>query len=897
MQRIPKIGRQMVQFLAVAALVALVAPAAVAEEVISGPPDSVAFGTLVTNLPNGKLVITDPGFNSSRGAVYLYATNDLVNPLSTIMGSVTNDRVGAGGITVLANGNYLIHSPYWSTNRGAVTWVNATNGLLADGAVGGVVAATNSLVGATTNIAGQTATGKQGDLVGYKCTGVDSYTKMVTALPNGHYVVASPNFGRYLANDKVRGAVTWCDGTKGATGVVSTVNSLVGKATSSYEDKVGYGGIVVLNNAECDYVVQSPFWYLGTKSGLGAATWCRGTNAFPIGVVTNSNSLVGTNSSDYVGLYVTALSNGHYVVASPNWKNGNQANAGAVTWCDGTAGRTGAVSTANSLVGTNQYDYVGFYVTALANGHYVVASPNWKNGAQANAGAVTWCDGTVGRTGAVSTANSLVGANGSDQVGRYVTALSNGHYVVASPNWKNGTQANAGAVTWCNGTTGLGGVVSVDNSLVGSTAGDQVGYGVCVLPNGNYVVASPYWDTDVLADLGAVTWCNGTTGRFGTVSTNNSLVGSTASDQVGYGVCALSNGNYVVASPYWDNRDATDAGAVTWGNGTQGVIGAVSPNNSLVGNSTNDAVGSRGVCALATGNYVVASPSWTSIYDENIGVWYGLGAVTWGNGTLGVTGVVSDANSLVGTHAYDQVGSDGVCALANGNYVVASPVWTPSYDAANYTWIGLGAVTWGDGNQGVAGEVSAANSLVGSTANDLQGPFDNNQGVYLSAVAAQPDGNYLVVCPSWDDADAVIVDAGAVTPAYGVRGAKGLISALNSVRGATANQGASLVVVYDASHARVLVGEPGRNRVTLRSVPVAAAMDPPGFLNAAVTAVLTNGATCHGMLVSTGGAATAVGLLWGTRNGGQELAAWDHTNWFNSGAVNPAWTNDTPVPT
>ena len=36
-------------------------------------------------------------------------------------------------------------------------------------------------------------------------------------------------------------------------------------------------------------------------------------------------------------------------------------------------------------------------------------------------------------------------------------------------------QRNAGAVTWGNGTTGVSGAVSAANSLVGSTASDQVG--------------------------------------------------------------------------------------------------------------------------------------------------------------------------------------------------------------------------------------------------------------------------------------------------------------------------------------------------------------------------------------------------------------------------------------
>ena len=93
-----------------------------------------------------------------------------------------------------------------------------------------------------------------------------------------------------------------------------------------------------------------------------------------------------------------------------------------------------------------------------------------------------------------------------------------------------------GAVTWGNGTTGVRGIVSAANSLVGSTPningstlGDQVGGTVMALANGNYLVVAPYWSFDD----GAVTWGNGTTGVMGMVSSANSLVGSTSYDLVG----------------------------------------------------------------------------------------------------------------------------------------------------------------------------------------------------------------------------------------------------------------------------------------------------------------------------------------------------------------------------
>ena len=183
---------------------------------------------------------------------------------------------------------------------------------------------------------------------------------------------------------------------------------------------------------------------------------------------------------------MTALSNGNYVVSSPDWTNGAAADAGAVTWGSGTAGVSGPVSAANSLVGSTANDQVGGLggVTALSNGNYVVSSPNWTNGAAANAGAVTWGSGTAGVSGPVSAANSLVGSTANDAVGSGgVTALSDGNYVVSSPNWTNGAAADAGAVTWGSGTTGVSGIISTMNSAIGSVANS--GLGTVVLDNVN----------------------------------------------------------------------------------------------------------------------------------------------------------------------------------------------------------------------------------------------------------------------------------------------------------------------------------------------------------------------------------------------------------------------------
>ncbi len=271
---------------------------------------------------------------------------------------------------------------------------------------------------------------------------------------------------------------------------------------------------------------------------------------------------------------------------------------------------------------------------------------------------------------------------------------------------------NAGAVTWANGLTGLVGVVSTLNSLVGSRVGDSVGsIAVTALSNGSFVVRSPLWDDGIAGDVGAVTWGNGTTGIIGVVSVANSLVGSRVSDNVGgTSVTALNNGNYVVASSVWDSDTALNAGAVTWGNGTTGVVGVVSAANSLVGSSPSDSVGATGITALNNGNYVVRSSTWDN------GTVINAGAVTWGNGTTGIVGSVSTSISLVGSTLDDNIGFHGVTALSGGNYAVLSHLWD------NGSIANAGAATWANGGTGITGPVSTLNSVFGNSPNSSVAP-------------------------------------------------------------------------------------------------------------------------------------------------------------------------------
>jgi hypothetical protein len=688
---------------------------------ILGPAGSGEFGKQVVALPNGNVVVTDPSFDSITsqdvGAVYLYngATRALI---STVTGSTAADQIGSGGVVMLENGNYVVISPSW---------------------------------------------GHDGKL----------------------------NVG----------AATWGSMTAGVTGVVSDTNSLVG---NSAEDKVGFE-VVALTNG--NYVVLSPYWNDLTATDAGAATWGNGTSG-TAGTVSGSNSLVGSQTDDLVGSgYIEvddkspgaiALTNGNYIVYSPFWNNGDVVDAGAVTWRNGSAGTSGVVSAANSLVGTTNNDLIYINVKYLPNnGNYVVGSVSWDNtdtGA-VDAGAVTWGDGDGSplAAGEISSTISLVGETTDDWIGDNVAVLVNGNYVVSTGSWDSPSFVDAGAATWVNGATGITGTIDATNSLVGNHASDQVGWGVRELTNGHYVVVSPFWDVPGKQNVGAVTWVNGTTGATGIFDDSNSMIGNTADDKIGYwmGVTPLSNGNYIISSSFWDNpgTGAVDAGAATWVSGSGPVTGVVSAANSLVGTQADDHVG-RGIRALTNGNYVTFSPEWDN------GTAWSAGAVTWGNGATGTIGVVGPSNSLVGLHTIDQVGWN-ILALTNGNYVVNNHLVDLN------GMVNAGAVTWGNGSTGTTGVISSANSLVGRTAFDEVGKY---------IITTLDTGDYIIRSQAWDNGS--IVDAGAVTWGDGTRGTTGLITPWNSVLGEVTDGGITLVYDFDYTNDQLVVGRPMENLVT-----------------------------------------------------------------------------------
>jgi hypothetical protein len=635
-----------------------------------------------------------------------------ISASNAVVGASANDRIGFFGIVRLANGNWLSVNPDFDAgalvDAGAVTHGSAVAGRF------GVISAANSLVGTSA-----------GDRVGSAAIGI---------LSNGNYVVPVPEWDNGALVDA--GAVVFGSGTSGVAGLVSTGNALFG---SSANDRVGNNGITPLPGG--GYLVASRNWRNGSAANAGALTFGNGSTGI-VGAVSGSNSLVGAQADDRIGdTQPLVLANGNWAIGSPFWDNGALANAGAVTFGFGTTGRTGTVATTNSLVGPNAGDRVGERLLALTGadnatvGRYVVVSPSWRGSAGLNVGAVTVLAGTGGVSGAVSTLNSLVGSQASDFVGSGgAFALADGRFVVASPLWNNGATLDVGAVTLRESLPLANGVVSTGNSLVGATAGDEVGGGgVVPLPNSAYLVLSPRFSSGTASQAGAVTWVPPVTGLAASVSAANSLVGSNLLDNVGsdpFSVTVLDDGDAVVASPFWDNGAVSDAGAVTYIDRDSGRTGAISALNSLVGGSPSDAVGFNGVIALPGGDYLVRSRGWANGAATN------AGAVTFGTDS-GSSGLVSPANSIVGSTANDDVGAE-ITLAPNGNFIVRSRDWD------NGATINAGAFTLGLADGSVAGALTTTHSVLGPVRSEGQ-DVSGYDPVRNQLVVGQPLANRVVL--------------------------------------------------------------------------------------------------------------------------------------------------------
>ncbi len=603
--------------------------AVAASNSLVGSSDSDYVGESVHVLKNGSYVVLTPRWDEAAmvnvGAVTwgsaVSGVTGVISISNSLLGSHESDNVGFGGLVPLNNGSYIVRSPYWRASTapfryGALTRGTGTNPLI------GRVSVTNSFLGSP-----QTNSSK------------DFFGSEIIELDGGNYLVVDVgwNDGPFAAV----GAVTWIAAGDSLVGSASVFNSLTGTNTN---DRVGSVTIALKDG---QYAVGSPNW----RSGRGAVTLSAGANRI-VGRVSATNSLVGSNPGDQVGVALTPLHNGNLVVSNPNWGGADGARLGSVTFLSASAPITGPVTASNSLYSVETSSYApNFIVTPLSNGNYVVSCPACTVNARPQTGAVIFASGVSGIRGPISTANSLYGSQDGDYVGRTVLALATGNYLVLSPYVANKVFDNAGAASFGNGQTGLQGAVSPLNSLMGGAPFDQVGEFALGLQDGSYVVASPSWANGLAAHAGAVTFGSAASGVVGEVSAQNSLVGSTVDDYVSRGgVVALSSGRVAVTSSNWSRATASAVGAVTLANAATDLIGPVSAANSLIGTKTNNQLGNGQTALQLDGNVLILSPNWADVVSSR---YRAVSLIQGRAGQADQVGELSVRNSVFGASSAD----------------------------------------------------------------------------------------------------------------------------------------------------------------------------------------------------------------------------------------------------
>ena len=634
---------------------------------ISGSPYASA-----SILANRNIVVVDPDYScggkSKIGVVYLLTPDGTV--VSMLTGRLPLDRVGSGGIAVLANGNFVVKSPSWACSTtevgcGAATWVSGSLGR------SGQVDASNSLVGS-----------------GYDVVGRD-----VTPLRDGSYLVRGDGWS--VRGGQV-GTLTLGNGSSGSVGTVSAANSWAGNFSG---DLIG-DFVVELPGG--DIVVASPKW----AGGAGAVTQIARAN-LSSGVITAANSLVGGAVGDNVGsgppdiggAAITVLSNGNYVVCSPSW----QAKRGAATWVNRNSPLMGrSVGITNSLVGSSDGDQIcsAGAVALEGNGNYVVASVNVRrdNAGLEFLGAATWGNGQSGVTGEVSPANSLFARRGDPLKQLGVFALRrNGNYVVfgRGAGISDGTGYNP--VAWGNGASG-GPVGYLSSTNANYDDAPRGAAKVVPLDNGNYVIARTSWS----GGKGLVVWGSGMSGApVGPADAMQGLAGSMVGDFIGTDVTALKgSGAYVVQSPEW----AAGRGAITWRPGTDPAPASVSTANSLVGPSTTSRIGGGLVVPLNNGSYVAGNPFW---YPGNYGAW------TWASGTAPTALTVDFANSVVGISRNDLLGTISASKSLSTGHVVLTAKF---FDLPTLGTSDVGAACEYAGNAAISGGPNDNYCVIGTQA-------------------------------------------------------------------------------------------------------------------------------------------------------------------------------------
>ena len=482
-----------------------------------------------------------------------------MGPVET--GSRFNDFLGSGGITVLANGHYVISSPLEDAlgrrNAGSVRLVNGESGELISVLVGeqednflgsnvlGLLNGNYVIVSSSEDNGGLADTGSlrlmdgsTGAQIGETIFGDQEEDQLgsekVLILANGNFLVASSSDDE--AGVVNAGSVRLFDGNNGTQ---------IGVPYFGEQPVQEVGSEAVVPLANSNYVVVSSDYddpVAGTFD-TGSVRLFDGNTAEQIGL-----AIIGDQDSDLLGIFgVQPLSSGNYVILSPFDDNGAVRNGGSVRLVNGSTGVE--IST---IFGNQPDDLLGERgVTELTNGNYVVSSPG-SDEAIFQGGLVQLFDGTTG-----TEISSFSGDQENDQVGfPRVTALGNDNYVIASSFDNVGALVRAGSVRLFNGSNGE----QIGPAFVGEKSDDFVGDpGAYALSDNSYLIVSSLVDVGLIESAGSARRFDGVTG----IEMGSPVFGQSTLDFDEADVLQPdSGGYYLLLAPEWDNGATTDSGLV-----------------------------------------------------------------------------------------------------------------------------------------------------------------------------------------------------------------------------------------------------------------------------------------------------------------------------------------------
>ncbi|MBI4694709.1 MAG: filamentous hemagglutinin N-terminal domain-containing protein [Gammaproteobacteria bacterium] len=602
----------------------------------SGTTANEFFGSLAdfNNAPNGNIVVPSPdedvGGQAGAGTVVLVNVNT-----GTEIGRVSGNTASEGFGSVLQygigpNSDYVVQSAFEDvggfTAAGTVVLVSSTTGLELG------------------RVSGNTTNEQLGAAVDY----------FIGA--NGNYVIRSPD--ETVGPNASAGAVILASSTTGVElGRVSG-----GSAGARFGDNVDYSNVPFGT-----YLVRSPTSDVAGNLAAGTAVLVNDSAGTEIG---RTNGLA---AGDALGSYApTLLASGNYVLRVPDATIGGNAVAGSVVLVDGTNGlrlTSYDGDTLNERLGLYDIDLDGFVTgssvvdfSSLGFSDFLVYSPH--HGGDAGVIAQLMDTPSVGNI----LRGSVAGGTSADLVGNeQVTFLPNGNYVIADTRYANTTSFLAGPVA------GAGAVFVVDAAtasplatLLGNTnneaLGSNVDYSIFCCGNSFAVLSSTHGTTlsTGAGDLaGAVYFVDGSSGGIGT------FIGTPGSQTGLVSLQLAAGGGVIVPSIFASPGAVSGAGTVyLLDSVTATVIGQVD------GVSAGENLGSTSIdtSTLSNGNYLIMSPFRTVGGNANAGAVLQVDGST-GAQLGGVFG--TSAGELLGQGSWIQPLFFGANGSA-GNYLVMS---------------------------------------------------------------------------------------------------------------------------------------------------------------------------------------------------------------------------------